>query len=118
MKLSKPERQILYALGKFYEQLNQQLHESLQLETSKIAFIELLSLSKIITKQKRALYKNIESLEKKNLVEYKNRMIKFTSEGIVQLNRINYEIRQYDELKDYFSHANKPKRKLQTVIKS
>jgi hypothetical protein len=118
MKLTKTQRLMLYSLGMFYRQLNQPLLESpLTLQTSKVAFIELLLLSQIVTKQRRALYKNLETLQNKNLIAYQNRMIKFTEPGLKILSKINTEIHQFTEVEDYFSSARKPRRKLQTVIK-
>ena len=68
MKLTKIQRLILYSLGQFYESINQRLNgKPLRLRTSKIAFIELLLQSKIISNQERALYKNLENLQKKKL---------------------------------------------------
>ena len=58
MKLTKTQRLILYSLGQFYRRLNQPLQEKpVKVRTSKIAFIELLLSSEIISKQERALYK-------------------------------------------------------------
>lgn len=118
MKLTKTQRLILYSLGHFYKSINQPLEEKpVHLRTSKIAFIELLLESNIITKQERALYKNLETLEQKKLIEYDKKMIKFTDLGLALLDKINKEIMQFVELSKYFQ-GNKSKRKLQTVIKS
>jgi len=116
-KLTKTERLILFSLSQFYSSINQQLvTKPLRLETSKITFIELLLQSKFITKQKRALYKNLEILEDKKLIEYDNRMIKFTDSGLKMFQKIDREINQFVDIKDYFKEIKKTKRKLQTVI--
>lgn len=118
MKLAKPQRLILHALGQFYTSLNQPLVEKpVQMRTSKIAFIEHLLQSKIISKQERALYRNLETLENKKLISYENKMIRFTESGLKELEKINQEIQQFIFLEQYF-RQEKPKRKLQTVIKS
>src|SRR3989338_8746880 len=118
MKLTRTERLILYSLGQFYNSINQPLEKKpLKLETSKITFIELLLRSKIITKQGRALYKNLEDLENKNLICYENRMIRFTSQGLEILTRINREIVQFVEIKEYFKDAKKTGRKMQTKLR-
>jgi len=88
----------------------------LRLRTSKIAFIELLLDSGIVSKQERALYKNIESLEKKNLIEYRNRRIRFTEEGLKALRKVNHDFKRFENLKTYFQEEVKPKRGLQTTI--
>lgn len=116
-KLTKTERLILFSLSQFYSSINQQLvTKPLRLETSKITFIELILQSKIITKQERALYKNLESLEDKKLIEYDNRMIKFTDSGLKMVQKIDREINQFVDIKNYFKEIKKTKRKLQTVI--
>lgn len=116
-KLTKTERLILFSLSQFYSSINQQLvTKPLRLETSKITFIELILQSKIITKQERALYKNLESLEDKKLIEYDNRMIKFTDSGLKMVQKIDREINQFVDIKEYFKEIKKTKRKLQTVI--
>lgn len=118
MKLTKTERLILYSLGQFYASINQPLEEKpLKLETMKITFIELLLQSGIISKQERALYKNLEALEDKKLIEYENRMIRFTDSGLKILQKINTEIKQFVDVENYFRRKQKTRRKLQTVIK-
>jgi len=118
MKLTKTQRLILYALGHFYTALNQPLVEKpVQVRTSKIAFIEHLLAAKIVSKQERALYKNLETLEMKKLISYKNKMIIFTEFGLREVEKINKEIQQFIDLEKYFEQE-KPKRKLQTVIRS
>ncbi len=117
MKLTKTQRLILFSLGQFYQTINQSLEQKpLKLETSKITFIELLLQSGLITTQERALYKNLETLESKKLIEYENRMIKFTDAGLKILQKINKEIKQFVDVEIYFKENKKTKRKLQTVI--
>ncbi len=119
MRLTRPQWLILYSLGEFYQTINQPLVEKpVRLETSKITFIELLLQSKIVTKQERALYKNLEILEKKKLIEYVNRMVKFTERGIQELQKITKDLDQFQKLNEYFQTVEKPHRKLQTMIKS
>jgi len=117
MILSKTERLILYSLGQFYQSINQPLSEKhLKLRTSKIAFIELLLSSKAVAKQARTIYKNLEKLGDKKLIAYKKRMIRFTPLGIKILDKINQEVNQFIDVKDYFKEPKKIKRKLQTTI--
>jgi hypothetical protein len=117
MLLSKTERLILYSLGQFYQSINQPLtNKHLKLRTSKIAFIEVLLKSRIITKQVRTVYKNLENLEKKKLITYDRKMIKLTILGLKILEKINTEISQFLDVKEHFKEIKKPKRKLQTSI--
>ena len=101
-----------------FTSLNQPLVEKpVQVRTSKIAFIEHLLAAKIVSKQERALYKNLETLEQKKLISYENKMIIFTEFGLREVEKINKEIQQFIDLEKYFQQE-KPKRKIQTMIRS
>ena len=118
MKLSKPQRLILFALGQFYTSLNQPLVEKpLQVRTSKIAFIEHVIASAILSEQERSLYKNLETLQINQLISYQNKMIMFTESGIKEMEKTKKEIQQFIKLEQYFQQK-KPKGKLQTVIRN
>lgn len=117
MKLTRTQQVILYALGQFYNSLNQPLKEKpVKLKTSKITFIELLEQSQIFRKQQRALYKNLETLERKKLIEYENRMIQFTNAGLKELKKITLNVYQFQTIEKFFQETRKSKRKLQTII--
>ena len=118
MELAKSHKLILYSLGQFYAQLNQQLiAKPLQVRTSKIAFITFILHSNIITKKERAIYKNLESLETKKLIEYQSKRIKFTEEGINQFKKINKEIEPFIKIKEFFSNTKQPIQ-VQTMIRN
>ena len=89
----------------------------MHLQTSKITFIEHLQTAKLVSIQERALYKNLEMLERKNLIFYKQHMILFTEKGLQELEKWNKEIEKCLKLREYFKTAEKPKRKLQTKIR-
>lgn len=117
MPLTPPEKLILHSLGQFYISLNQPLIEKpVRVRTSKIAFIELILKSSVISKQARALYRNIEGLEKKRLLKYDNRMIAFTPKGLRELEKVRKEVRPFTDIEQYFQKGVKPSRKLQTVF--
>lgn len=118
MKITKTQRLILYSLGQFYRRLNQPLKEKpVKIRTKKITFIEMLIDSNILTKQERALYKNIETLENKKLINYDAKKVRFTEQGLKILDKIDQEIEQFVEIKKYFKEAKRPKRRLQTMIR-
>ncbi len=118
MKLGEVHSCILYSLSQFYRSLNLPLVEKpLLVQTSKIAFIELLLKSGLFSKHERAIYKNLETLQKKKLIAYDQKTIKLTEAGLRELKRINEEISQYSKIEKFFLKGEKPTRKLQTVIK-
>lgn len=133
MPLTPTHKLILHSLGQFYRSLNQPLSEKpVRVRTSKIAFIELLLKSSLISKQERAVYRNLELLEQKKLIRYENRMIKFTERGLKELTKVQRELvdaeqklQPYKDIEDYFQgdfqkgnspKGEKPHRKLQTVM--
>jgi len=111
------EKLILYSLGQFYKAINQPLVEKpLTLRTPKITFIEWMLHSGIISKQERALYKNLESLEDQKLIKYDTHIILFTPKGLKELEKIEAELKQFYDLEKFFISGDRPKRKLQTTI--
>lgn len=132
MPLTPTHKLILHSLGQFYRSLNQPLSEKpVRVRTSKIAFIELLLQSSLISKQERAVYKNLELLEKKKLIGYENRMITFTEKGLKQLGKVQQELAKveqelqqrlqpYKDIDNYFQgdfqKGERRHRQLQTVM--
>lgn len=80
--------------------------------------------SRIITKQERTLYKSLEMLEKKRLITYDHRMIRFTENGLIILKKISKEVEEFLQIKYFFSEKNLLGKvnflgkKFQTVIKT
>ena len=70
-ELPKAQRFILYALGRCYSLLNSKFQDKpLSVTVSKGAFIDMLLRAKSVAKQPRALYKNMEDLEKNKYIQY------------------------------------------------
>ena len=73
---------ILFTLGKWYEEANKKIKvRPLRICISKKIFIELVTKAGFAKKQERALYKNLETLEKKKLINYDNKQLKLTKKG-------------------------------------
>lgn len=120
MKVTKTQRFMLYSLGKWFEEANKKIkNKQLQVSISKVLFIDMVKKSGIASKQTRALYKNLESLEKKKLVTYQNKELSLTAKG----NRLFKEIKK--DLLPYITVYRKIKqksaisytRKIQTIFK-
>jgi hypothetical protein len=117
MSLTKTQQRILYSLGQCYIKLNQPFQDKpLTVFISKIAFIELIKQAEFIKKQERALYKNLEILEKKKLIEYKDKKLRLTPRGKRVFNRIEKEIKPYLNIIDFWHQNPKITRQLQTCI--
>jgi len=119
MPLTKNQKLMLYSLGLCLKQLNKRFeNKPLAFSFSKIVFIEILKESGLITKTERALYKNLEDLEKKKFIKYQGRNLIFTERGLKNFNFIQKELNPFLETYGFWTKEIKPKRKLLTVIKT
>lgn len=89
MGVTKTEQFILFALGQWYIEANNKLRDrSLKIVVSKKTFIDLVMKAHIAEKKERALYKNLEALEKKRLIRYSNKSLALTKKGNKEFSRI------------------------------
>src|SRR3989344_3835046 len=83
MKLSQKTKLMLFTLGEYYKTANKKVKiNSMQVVIPKTDFIRLVQEAGIAEKQPRAIYKNLEILEKKKIIIYKNKALMFTERGI------------------------------------
>ncbi len=120
MKTTRTQNFMLFTLGKWYEEANKKIKgKPLEVCISKRVFIELVIKAGIAKKQERALYKNLETLEKKKLVRYENKELILTTKGKKLYEKLNKQIIPYINLyeklktKDPTSYT----RKVQTVLR-
>ena len=96
MKWTKVQKFILYALGRWFEEANKRIKDkSLTVSISKSHFIDVVMNAGIAKKQQRALYKNLETLEKKRLVSYSNKELFLTKRGEHWYKEIKSEMEPY-----------------------
>ena len=120
MKSTKTQRFMLYSLGKWFEEANEKIKEKpLKVSIAKVNFIELVLNSGIAEKQDRALYKNLEVLEKKKLIIYENKELELTKKGEKLYEEIKKEIAPYISVNKKLEkkNPNSYTRKVQTVFK-
>ncbi len=121
MEVGKPHKFILFTLGEYYSEVNKRLKtKSLQLIISKVVFIDLLKKAGIVKKKERAVYKNLEWLEKKKYIKYDNRVLSLTNKGNKELEKIRKEIQPYINVSKILKSKDllKIAKKSQTVLKS
>lgn len=116
MKLGNKHRFILFALYKYLEEANKKLKGPLKTSVSKIVFIELLKKSKIADKSQRALYKNLEILEKKKLIRYKNKFLMPTNRGMKYFKEMNKQFAPYFHMAKLIKKAPQFSRKSQAYF--
>ncbi len=120
MKITNKQKFILFTLGRWYLEANKKLKtRSLKLAISKSVFIGLVQKAKMVKKKDRALYKNLESLEKKKLISYKNRNLALTKRGEKLFKKINNEMQPYLKVAQALKTKNplSYSKKAQTVFK-
>ncbi len=98
MLLTQTNKFILFTLGFWYRAANKKLKDkNLVVSISKALFIDIVKRAGIVEKQARALYKNLELLEKKKLIKYNNKSLTLTKKG----EKIFYKI--YEEHAPYIN---------------
>ena len=96
MALSREQQFILFALGKCYALLDERFAgRPIQIAVSKSAFIELAENAGFAGKGERALYQNLEDLEKKRLIHYDNKNLSLTKKGGKAFAVINKNLSPY-----------------------
>ena len=96
MRLTDNQRFVLFVLGKIYEESDKRLKDRLlQVSISKSAFIEILKKGGLTQKGERALYRNLEDLEKSRHISYENRFLRLTKKGNSIYNKIVGQLEPY-----------------------
>ena len=82
MQLTPTHRFILFTLGVWYLEANKKLRDKqLGVSISKSIFIDIVKKAGVVEKQPRALYKNLELLEKMKLIKYESKSLSLTKKG-------------------------------------
>jgi hypothetical protein len=117
--MTKKQNIILFTLGMWYLEANKNIKKGLEVAISKSVFIDLIKKANLTEKKERALYKNLESLEKQKLINYSNKNLSLTMRGQKLFNKIKNDISPFLGIltriksKDPLSYT----RKAQTVFK-
>ena len=98
MKLSKPVKLMLFALGKYYQKASKRVIPGFDVAIPKTDFIRLVKNSGIVAKTPRAIYRNLEILEKKRLITYQNRELFIAVRGFQMIKAIDREILPYQSI--------------------
>jgi len=121
VKITNKQKFILYTLGKWYAEANKKLKDKgLQVVISKSVFIDVAKKAEMVRKKERALYKNLEFLEKKKLISYNNKNLALTDKGKKIFAELNKELSPYFKVtatlrkKDPLSYS----RKAQSVFRN
>lgn len=82
MQLTPTHKLMLFAIGSWYLEANKKLKDKqLEVSISKAIFIDIIKKAGLVEKQPRAIYKNLEILEKNKLIKYENKSLSLTKKG-------------------------------------
>jgi hypothetical protein len=116
--LTHNQQLILYSLGQCSKRLNERFEDKpLEVSVSKVAFIEALDHSGLVVKKARALYKNLETLEKKKLISYKQKQLRFTRRGFRMFTALRQQVVPFVLHKQFWETELPINRRLQAVFK-
>ncbi|MBN2458298.1 hypothetical protein JXB31_04170 [Candidatus Woesearchaeota archaeon] len=118
--IGKKHQYILFTLGRLYSELNSRLKDRhLRIAIPKYVFIELVQKANITEKKARALYRNLETLEKKKLISYKNSCLALTDKGDRLYLKIRKEHEPFIRLSEILNDSDlmRYSRKSQTVFR-
>ena len=114
--LSLPLKLTLYSLGQCYRQLNRRFDNApLEVAISKVVFIE--TLLRAMEKKERALYRNLELLQKKKLISYTNKELRFTERGYKHFLNIQKKIEPFIRHQQFWSSHLPDNKGLQSKLK-
>lgn len=96
MPLTPTHKLMLFAIGSWYLEANKKLKDKqLEVSISKAIFIDIIKKAGLVEKQPRAIYKNLELLEKNKLIKYENKSLSLTKKGQKIFLKIYQENRPY-----------------------
>jgi hypothetical protein len=102
--LNKQNELMLFILGHFITETNKSFTNTpLELSVSKVDFIDAVMKLGVVSKKERAIYKNLEEIEKNKLALYRNKQLSLTKKGQKEYLKIRKGIDPYlkalDEIK-------------------
>ena len=118
-KINIKHKIVMYALGLYNELASRNVPKGLAVVLPKYVFINFVKKIKAVKKGERALYRNLEFLEKKKYIEYDNKNITMTKKGKALYKKIRKEVRPFiDVVKTIIpKKIIKKTKKLQTRFK-
>ena len=107
MKLSKPQSLILFLLGLCHSEYEKKFSgKPFKPFMNKVDFISFSKTAGLVTKGFRALYKNLEMLEKKKLISYTGKALCFTPKGKRHFTKLHTDISPYIDVSHSFKAKN------------
>lgn len=107
MDLSRVHRLMLFTLGSWCQQAGKKLQgRPLELAITKSVFISALIKAGIAGKTQRALYQNLEMLERKKFIDYHNHCLTLTARGKRCFSRICKQVDPFMDVLEILHHTD------------
>lgn len=113
------KKEILFIIGEFFKKTNKRFSKfPLDVSVSKAEFIDVIRGMRAVSKTERALYRNLEMLQKDRLLVYSDRDLKMSKKGFTEYEKIASELERMNLLSSTIEEGKiKFKRKTQTRLK-
>jgi hypothetical protein len=117
--LTGKKKEMLFTLGQFFRETDRKFAESpLLVSVSKAEFIDIIRGMSAVSKKERAVYKNLEELQKARYIVYDERSLSFSKKGYAEYERIREELEQLNAIASKIESKKIVfKRKIQTKLK-
>ncbi|MBW2968384.1 hypothetical protein KY362_07940 [Candidatus Woesearchaeota archaeon] len=118
MALTGIKKEMLFILGLFLSETGRKFGNApLKISIPKVEFIDGIMKLNVVSKQKRAIYRNLESLENDKYIVYVERGLKFTRKGLAEFRRITKEEEFFLKTREGIKSASIGfRRKIQTQL--
>lgn len=119
MSLNNVEKEMLFVLGEFFRKTDKRFSKAhLEVSVSKAEFIDVIKDVKVVTKQNRAIYKNLEKLQKNKHITYRERQLRLTRKGFAEYERLKKELMRLKQIEaNIATQKIRFKRKIQAKLR-
>ena len=119
MHLSGKKKEMLFILGQFFSETDRKFSQApLSVSVSKAEFIDVIKHLSAVSKKERAIYKNLEELQKEKYVIYDDRELLLSRKGFNEYEAILKEITSLNSISSKIEAQRITfKRKVQTKLK-
>ncbi len=119
MAMTDKQKEMLFIVGQFLRETGRRFSKSmLKITVMKAEFIDAIRSLGIVGKQSRAIYRNLESLQKGKYIIYDENSLKISKKGLAEYEKMVKEIDHFQAIQGILRNKKISfKRKLQTKLK-
>ena len=96
MGLTPKTKEMLFILGQFFKETARKFNSApLKISIPKAEFIDAVNSLGVVDKKGRAIYRNLESLQKSRFISYKDKCLALTRKGHTEYLKVYVELERY-----------------------